>query len=73
MDGKIAVIGLGTIGSMILWRTSLRTEGVVGFEQFHPASDNTAVGGDTRMFRMAYREGAEYSALLTESENYGKN
>lgn len=72
MDGKIAVIGLGTIGSMILWRTSLRTEGVVGFEQFHPASDNTAVGGDTRMFRMAYREGAEYSALLTESEKLWK-
>ncbi|EMQ97716.1 FAD-dependent oxidoreductase [Paeniglutamicibacter gangotriensis] len=72
MDGKIAVIGLGTIGSMILWRSSLRTEGVVGFEQFHPASDNTAVGGDTRMFRMAYREGAEFSRLLAKSEELWK-
>lgn len=72
MDGKIAVIGLGTVGSMILWRSSLRTEGVVGFEQFNPASENTAVGGDTRMFRMAYREGAEFSQLLTESEKLWK-
>lgn len=73
MDGKIAVIGMGTIGSMILWRSSLRTEGVVGFEQFHPASENTAVGGDTRMFRMAYREGAEFDRLLTESEKLWKD
>jgi sarcosine oxidase len=68
MDGKIAVIGVGTTGSMILWRSSLRSGGVVGFDSLHPASDNTAVGGDSRMFRMAYKEGSQYSGLLEDSE-----
>lgn len=68
MDGKLAVIGVGTTGSMILWRSSLRSEGVVGFDSLYPASDNTAVGGDSRMFRMAYREGSQYAGLLADSE-----
>ncbi|MEX1080291.1 MAG: FAD-dependent oxidoreductase [Homoserinimonas sp.] len=68
MDGKLAVIGVGTTGSMILWRSSLRSAGVVGFDSRYPASDSTAVGGDSRMFRMAYKEGSHYSGLLADSE-----
>jgi len=72
VDGKLAVIGVGTTGSMILWRSSLRTDGVVGFDSAYPASDNTAVGGDSRMFRMAYKEGSQYSGLLNDSERLWK-
>lgn len=72
MDGQLAVIGVGTTGSMILWRSSLRSESVVGFEAVYPASDNTAVGGDSRMFRMAYKEGSQYSGLLADSERLWK-
>lgn len=68
MDGKLAVIGTGTTGSMIMWRSSLRSEGIVGFDSIYPGSDATAVGGDTRMFRMAYREGSQFSGLLNDSE-----
>lgn len=68
MDGSICVIGSGTIGSMVLWRLSQLTAGVVGFEALEPGSDSTGVGGDTRMFRMAYREGTQYQQLLNDSE-----
>jgi len=51
-DGKLAVIGLGTIGSMALWQASRLTDSVVGFEAQLPAHARSAVGGDTRLFRM---------------------
>lgn len=68
MDGTVAVIGAGTMGSMIAWRSALRTAGVVAFDTASPGSENTAVGGDTRLFRMAYAEGPHFAALLEESE-----
>jgi sarcosine oxidase len=58
---------------MVLWRSALRSDGVVGFDSLYPASDHTAVGGDSRMFRMAYKEGSQYSGLLTESERLWKD
>jgi sarcosine oxidase len=51
-DGKLAVIGLGTIGSMSLWQASRLSDSVVGFEAKLPAHGRSAVGGDTRLFRM---------------------
>ena len=51
-DGKLAIIGLGTIGSMALWQASRLTDSVVGFEAQVPAHGRSAVGGDTRLFRM---------------------
>lgn len=54
MDGKLAVIGLGSIGSMALWQASRLTDAVTGFEAQSPAHGRSAVGGDTRLFRMIY-------------------
>ncbi|NWL34378.1 FAD-dependent oxidoreductase [Paenarthrobacter nitroguajacolicus] len=54
MDGKLAVIGLGSIGSMALWQASRLTDSVTGFEAQSPAHGRSAVGGDTRLFRMIY-------------------
>ncbi|MET3370875.1 UNVERIFIED_CONTAM: sarcosine oxidase [Jeotgalibacillus campisalis] len=54
MDGKLAVIGLGSIGSMALWQASRMTGSVTGFEAQSPAHGRSAVGGDTRLFRMIY-------------------
>jgi len=55
MDGKLAVIGLGSIGSMALWQASRLSGSVAGFEAQVPAHGRSAVGGDTRLFRMIYR------------------
>ena len=54
-DGKLAVIGLGSIGSMALWQASRLSDSVTGFEAASPAHGRSAVGGDTRLFRMLYR------------------
>jgi sarcosine oxidase len=55
MDGKLAVIGLGSIGSMALWQASRMSDSVVGFETASPGHGRSAVGGDTRLFRMIFR------------------
>ena len=67
MDAEVAVIGLGTMGSMAVWQLARRGVSVLGFEQFGVGHDQSAAGGETRLFRTAYFEGAEYVPLLQES------
>ena len=69
MDGKLAVIGLGSIGSMALWQASRLSESVVGFEAQSPAHARSAVGGDTRLFRMLYRGTPGYYPILKRSRD----
>jgi sarcosine oxidase len=69
MDGKLAVIGLGSIGSMALWQASRLSESVVGFEAQSPAHARSAVGGDTRLFRMLYRGIPGYYPILQRSRS----
>ncbi|MFJ6456034.1 N-methyl-L-tryptophan oxidase [Paenarthrobacter sp. NPDC091669] len=67
MDGKLAIIGLGSIGSMALWQASRLTDSVVGFEAHSPAHARSAAGGDTRLFRMIYRGNPVYYPILSRS------
>lgn len=69
MDGKLAVIGLGSIGSMALWQASRLTDSVVGFEAQSPGHARSAVGGDTRLFRMIYRGNPSYYPILQRSRS----
>ncbi|SEE29872.1 N-methyl-L-tryptophan oxidase [Ruania alba] len=50
MNARIAVIGLGTMGSMALWRLAARGAHVEGFEQYGIAHPRGAAGGQTRRF-----------------------
>lgn len=67
MDAEVGVIGVGTIGSMALWR--LRKAGIdaVGLEQFGPGHGFGGAAGETRYFRTSYAEGAAYVPLLFSS------
>ncbi|WP_120521049.1 N-methyl-L-tryptophan oxidase [Arthrobacter celericrescens] len=67
-DGKLAVIGLGSIGSMALWQASRLSDSVVGFEAATPAHGRSAVGGDTRLFRMIYRGNPDFYPILQRSQ-----
>ncbi|MBT2534498.1 N-methyl-L-tryptophan oxidase [Arthrobacter sp. ISL-48] len=69
MDGKLAVIGLGSIGSMALWQASRLTDSVTGFEAVSPAHARSATGGDTRLFRMLYRGIPDYYPILERSRS----
>lgn len=64
---KVAVIGLGAMGSMALWQLAQAGVSVDGFEQFGLASERSGIGGESRLFRTAYKEGAHYVPLLKRS------
>jgi sarcosine oxidase len=63
----VAVVGVGTMGSMALWRLAQRGARVVGIERFEVGHSFGAAGGETRIFRTAYKEGREYVPLLRRS------
>ncbi|MQA08174.1 MAG: N-methyl-L-tryptophan oxidase [Pseudonocardiaceae bacterium] len=65
---RVAVVGTGTIGAMTLWQLARRGVPAVGFDRFAPGHDRGAAGGQTRIFRTAYREGAEYVPLLQRAQ-----
>lgn len=66
-SARVAVVGLGAIGAMAMWSMAKRGVAVTGYDQFAPANNRGASSGETRMFRVAYKEGSEYTPLLLES------
>lgn len=69
MPKRIAVVGLGAVGSMTLWQLAARGTDVTGFDAQTIGSDRTGFGGETRLFRVAYAEGACFSDLLRRSRS----
>ena len=67
-DGQLAVIGVGSVGSMALWQASKLGIAPVGFEAVAPAHPRSAVGGDTRLFRMTYRGEHNFYPVLQLAE-----
>lgn len=55
---RIAVIGVGTVGSMALWHLARMGVEAVGFEQFYPGHAAGAAAGDTRLCRVASEDPA---------------
>lgn len=68
MDAEVGVVGVGTMGSMVCWQLARRGVSVIGFEQFAPGHDRSGAGGESRLFRTAYLEGAEYVPLLLDAQ-----
>ncbi len=64
MDADVGILGVGTMGSLAAWRLAKRGVSVVGFDQFAPGHDQSGAGGESRIFRTAYREGAKYIPML---------
>ncbi|MDS1112465.1 N-methyl-L-tryptophan oxidase [Gordonia westfalica] len=64
----VAVIGAGSVGSMALWHLS-KVPGlsVLGIEQYGRAHGLGSFAGESRLFRMAYKEGELYLPLLTDA------
>src|SRR5688572_4923628 len=67
-DGQLAVVGVGSVGSMALWQASKLGAAPVGFEAVSPAHPRSAVGGDSRLFRMTYRGEHNFYPVLQLAE-----
>jgi sarcosine oxidase len=62
----VAVVGLGAMGSMALWRLAERGAAAVGVDRFDPPHDRGSSHGESRLIRTAYAEGAWYVPLMHE-------
>lgn len=66
----VVVIGAGTVGSMTLWQLSRGTGmSVIGIESYGRAHARGSFAGESRLFRVAYKEGDVYVPLLLEARN----
>jgi sarcosine oxidase len=72
LDAEVAVLGVGSIGAMALWRLAARDVPAIGFEQFNPGHGRGAAGGESRVFRVAYHEGSNYVPLLLQAREAWK-
>lgn len=61
---KVAVIGLGALGSATLLALARQGIAVEGFEQYRVGHEFGASGGKTRQYRLIYGEGQRYTPLL---------
>ncbi|MGV1912771.1 N-methyl-L-tryptophan oxidase [Agrobacterium vitis] len=66
-DADVGVLGLGAMGSMTAWRVAKRGVSVLGWDRLAPGHDQSASGGESRIFRTAYKEGPAYVTLLIRS------
>jgi sarcosine oxidase len=65
---RVAVVGVGTMGSQAAWRLAVRGAEVVGYDRFAPGHDRSAAGGETRIFRSAHFEDTRYVPLLQHAD-----
>ncbi|SJM66167.1 N-methyl-L-tryptophan oxidase [Gulosibacter sp. 10] len=66
-DAEVVVIGLGAAGSHAARRIAETGVEVIGLEAEQLLHTRGAYAGESRLFRAAYHEGAEYVPLLLES------
>lgn len=64
---EVAVIGLGAIGSMALWRLAERGVAVHGYERFGIAHDRGASAGQTRRFSVQGQRDPRVTPLAVEA------
>jgi sarcosine oxidase len=67
MDADVIVIGLGAAGSWAAWDAAASGADVIGVEASSLLHDDGAYAGESRLFRAAYHEGADYVPLLLAS------
>ena len=60
----VAVVGVGSIGTMALWQLAERGVRAVGYDSYSPGHDRGAAGGESRILRSAPRRGTQYVPLL---------
>lgn len=65
---ETAVVGLGAVGSMALWRLAARGVKVVGFDRFGAAHSRGSSHGETRMNKIIGDQPAPYKPLAVRAD-----
>jgi monomeric sarcosine oxidase len=65
----VIVVGGGTMGTAVAWELAKRGLKGLVFEQFPHTHERGAHGGDTRIIRHAYAEGADYVPLVLRADD----
>ncbi len=73
MNYDCLVIGLGGMGSSVLYHLARRGLHVCGLEQFGPVHDRGSSHGKFRVFRKAYYEHPDYVPLLQAAEQHWRD
>lgn len=63
-EGRVAVVGVGSVGAMVLWQLARRGVEAVGYDAYAPGHDRGAAGGESRILRAVPRAGTQYVRLL---------
>jgi sarcosine oxidase len=69
MDADVIVIGAGSVGSMASWQLARRGLRVIGIDRFMVPGPFSAYAGESRVFRMVYMEGGQYTPLLQRARD----
>lgn len=69
---EVIVVGLGSIGSMTLWQLAKQGVDVLGIEQFGHVHTEGAYAGESRLFRVAAKEGELFTPALLRSRELWK-
>jgi len=65
--GDIVIIGLGAVGSAVLYHSAKLGAKVIGIDRFEPPHDQGSSHGETRIMRQAIGEGSEFVPLVLRS------
>jgi sarcosine oxidase len=69
MDADVVIIGAGSAGSMASWQLAQRGLRVIGIDRFPVPGPFSAYAGESRVFRMVYMEGGQYTPLLRRARD----
>jgi sarcosine oxidase len=69
VEADVAVVGVGSVGSMASWQLASRGLRVVGIDRFTVPGPFSAYAGESRVFRMVYAEGGHYTPLLRRARD----
>jgi sarcosine oxidase len=64
----VGVVGLGTMGSQVLWQLARRGVQATGFETYAPGHARGAAGGETRLFRNFELEDLGYGPVVRRAD-----
>src|SRR5215831_12822819 len=66
-EADFVVVGLGAMGSAVLYQLAKRGADVIGVDRFAPPHQMGSSHGETRITRQAVGEGGEYATLVLNS------